>query len=567
MLLPIRNALVLALVASLGCMGSSEQRIFSSSPPPSPGAGGGAPGSGDPPPIGVTPPPPFSPAPLRLRILLAWQYKNAIEDLLGPKAALAVTAPADTSVNGLEAIGASQLALSATAVDQYEQSSYLAAQAALADPATRDQVIGCTPSVTTDEACLRTLVTGFGKRAWRRPLDSEEVDRWVAVGRGAATAYASFYRGAEFVIAGLLQSPPFLYQVELGVPDPDAPGRRRLTGYEIATRLAFFLTGSTPSDALLAAAAAGGLDTADGIRAQAETLLASPRARAALSAIFEELFELRALSQLPKDAATYPGYGPALAASMRQETLLLLEAAAWEGGDFRDVFDADFTFVDAALAKLYDIPNPPSTGFARVAWPSGQPRSGVLTQAAFLSLMAHPVTTSPTFRGKFVRERLLCEPVSAPPNNVVTMLPDVAPDQGEMTQRERLSAHVQNASCSGCHRLMDPIGFAFESFDAIGQFREQEAGKPIDASGFLDDVGSYQDARGLGSLLRNDPRVTRCLVRTLFRAGTGHVEELGETAPLLEVEADFARSGYRMHDLLVELSASDAFRYASPETP
>jgi hypothetical protein len=506
---------------------------------------------------------PFEPVPFTLRALLGWQYRNAIQDLLGPAAAAVVTPPPDTTVNGWDAIGAAQLSLSSTAVDLYETSAQSAAGIATNDAASRDAVLGCTPQSSADAECMNQFVSRFGRRAWRRSLSADEQTAWAAIGGNAAAAYGDFYKGASFVVAGLLQSPNFLYQIEIGEADPTSPGRLELSGYELATRLSFFLTGSTPSEELLAAAERGELQTQEGVRFWAEQLVNDPRSRDAVSHFFDEFLQLRDLPQVSKDPMVFPSFTPALAAAMRNETHYLLDSLTWDGGDFRQFFDADYTFVNSDLAALYGLPDAPPCGqFVRAELPSDSRRGGFLGQAAFLSLMAHPATSSPTLRGKFVREKLMCQTIPPPPPNVDTNLPNT---EG-MTTRQKLLAHRQNPSCAACHVLMDDIGLGLENFDAIGQYRTTESGQPIDASSELDDLGAFTGARELGALLRGDPSVTLCLERNLFRAATGHVDTLGESGPLNDVYDKFAASGFQLKEALVEIAASDAFRFGADQT-
>ncbi len=510
--------------------------------------------------------PPFEPAPLSIRKLLGWQYRNAVKDLLGTEAANAVTPPADSSVNGFDSIGAAQLALSSQAVEQYETSATTAAELAFGDAALRGRLVPCAPDSNADAGCMRTVIDTFGRRAWRRPLTEDELSTWVAVGLQTSAVYGDFYKGAQFALSGLMQSPNFLYIVEVGEPDPARPGRVRLTGNELATRLAFFLTGTLPDEALLAAAESGALQTSPGIRAEAERLVQKPEAREALRRFFDEAFRLRNVDSLAKDPATFPEFTPALAAAMREEANLLLDDVIWErDADFREVLDATHTFVNADLAKLYDLPNAPESGFARVELDPAGVRGGFLGQAAFLALMAHPKMTSPTHRGKFVRERLLCETVAAPPPNVNTTLVVEPGTEGQKTQRERLWAHQANPACSGCHVPMDGVGLGLENFDALGRYQETDNGKPVDAVSEFDDRGRFRGALELGRLLREDDRVVACVVKSLYRMATGHVEVTGEAAPLWRAQEAFASNGHRMKSLLVEIAASEAFRYGKTE--
>jgi hypothetical protein len=503
--------------------------------------------------------PAFAPAPLQGRLLLSWHYTNAIRDVLGPEAAAAAQPPTDIVINGLSAIASSQLSLSTSSVQDYETSSYAVAQAALATAAQRQALYGCTPAAATDDVCFAKFLSTTGKRLLRRDLTADEQASWLAVHHAASDAYGDFDKGVEFVLAGLLQSPSFLYRFEVGTPDPSDSTRVVLTPNELATRLSFFLAGTTPSDALLAAAASGGLDSLDGIRAQAMALLALPSARGALLALFDEVLELQGLDTLSKDSTAFPAFDPAITTSMREETHRLLADVAFDtGGDFRTVLDADYTFVDSKLAALYGLPAPTSP-WQRVTLDPSLPRLGMLGEGAYLALQAHPANTSPTHRGKLIREQLLCEPVAAPPANVNTTLPADPPGM-TTTLRQKMTAHVSNPSCATCHKLMDPLGFAFESFDSTGAYRTTDNGQPVDTTGALDGQG-FANARGLMGLLKDDPRVARCLTKTVYRQAAGHVELLSETAPLRTAEQGFKDSNYSLKELMVQLATSDAFRY------
>lgn len=505
--------------------------------------------------------PPFAPAPFRARLLTAVQYRRTVASLLGPEAAAAVTPPRDVPVNGLSSIGAASLAISGAAVDAYEASAYRAAQAALT--ARRAWLVPCAPATVADATCMRQVVVLLLPKAFRRPATDAEIVRWTDVGLAAARAFDVFDRGVEFVVAGVLQSPAFLYLEESGEPVSAGAPARRLGGYQLASRVAYFLTNAPPDEELLAAAASGLLDTDAGLRAQARRLLGLPTAREAMQDLFDELLELEKLEHLAKDAQRFPGFQAALGHSMREETRRTVADVAFDRpADFREVLTRPTTFVDGPLAQHYGLP--PVSGWTQVQTRTG--RAGLLTQASFLSLMSHPSQNSPTYRGRFIREKLLCQTIPAPPPNVSTTLPETPPGT-QRTLRQKVELHMQSASCRGCHQLMDPPGFAFEGFDAVGREQVLDDGLPIDTSGSLDDVGSFTDAEGLMGLLAKDPRVTACLARQVYRQGVGHVDTAGEQRPLRDAERAFAAGGYRYQDLLVELVATEAFRTGTLELP
>lgn len=559
------GALLAASLVVAACAGASDD------PPTSAGTGshgstgagahdGGSGGGGS---GGSEPVPPFTAPGPTLRRLLGRHYVNSVRDILGDAAAAAADPPADSSLNGFDSVGAAQLAVSDAAISQYESSALAIATAAMGDMAKIDAYLGCTPQGITDVVCHKHFIANFGLLAWRRPLDAKELDRYGLIAHTAAGKYNDFYAGITYAIAGMLQSPYFIYQVETGKPIAgNAEGLRHLTGYEIASRMSYFLIDTTPSPELLAAAAAGELDTADGVRNAAQALIAKPDARGALAAFYDELLRLRDLDGLAKDLTTYPQFSPTLAQAMREETLRLVEDVVWDlDTDVRDILDADHTFVNDELAAFYGMTPPGSTDFSKVPVAAGQKRGGILGHASFLSLLAHAQATSPTLRGKFIREMLLCQAIPAPPNDVDTTLPS---DTEAKTMKEKLSQHQIDPSCSGCHKLMDNIGFGLENYDAVGAFRLQDNGVDIDAKTDVEGLGTFDGAGELGALLRNHPNVPECLVRNLLRASTGHLETDGEDPVIEGLSAGFASSGYRLQGLLVDLVASDAFRLVGP---
>lgn len=519
-------------------------------------ATGDATGDGD------GPPPELDPAPATLRLLLRRHYTNSVRDLLGDAAAAVVTPPEDTPLNGFDSVGASQFALTDAQVEAYEGSARKAAAAAMSDVGRIAALLNCQPSGPADSECHASFVRNFGRLAWRRPLEGDEVDRYVAVAQEAALGSGDFYVGVENTIAALLQSPYFLYKVEIGELDPEDPSRRLLTGVEMATRISYFLVDTTPSPALLDAAEDGMLDSADGIREVATAMLADPAVRLSIDAYFAELLRLRALDTVVKSGDVWPQWSPALAQAMRSETLMLIDDIIWQrDADLREILDAPYTFANDLIGPLYGLQAPGGAwgdGFVKVPLPPESKRGGILGQGSILSVFAHIGSTSPTLRGKFVRETLMCESIPAPPPGVSMVIPP----EGEAapTMRERLQLHLTDDNCAACHLAMDPIGFGLENYDGIGVFRTTENGVTIDTASEIGGLGAFDGARELGGLLKARKSVNFCTVRNLFRHATGHIEVSGEVATLLALSETYADHGYRMQDLLVELVANPTFR-------
>lgn len=505
---------------------------------------------------------PFVPGPQVLPRLTQRQYRNAVADLLGDGLPEVELEP-DTNPYLFFSIGAATTSLSELGTQQYELAADTLTRAVWEDSARRDALVGCVPT-SPDDACGRSFLAAFGRRAFRRALGGEELDRWSA----AATAEADgdVYEGLRLAVAGMLQSPNFLYRVELGEEDPDDPSRRRYTGYELASRLSFLLWDSIPDETLLSAAEDGALLDADGLEQEARRMLADPRARASVQAFFSQYFDLARLDGVSRNVAQYPSFSPTMAASMRTEVELLVEDLVYrENADIRGLFSTRKTFVNTELAALYGVEPPQGASaisFAPVELPEDGPRRGMLTLGAFLTMNAHETETSPTLRGKYLRERVLCMEVPAPPDDADTNVPD--PSEGG-TLRERLEQHRVDPACAACHAFVDPPGFLFEHYDSAGAFRTTDNGYPVDASGELDGI-PLEDATALADVLAENQFVGPCVVKQLFRHTNGRLETDGEEPALEDLSDRFANRGHRFSELLVELVRHDSFRYVTEQT-
>lgn len=491
------------------------------------------------------------------------QYRNAIEHLLGPD----LPSPpleADTNPYLFYNIGAASTFVSELGVQQYEEAADVIARTVFTDPARRDPLVGCAPAAPGD-GCVQQFLATFGRRAYRRPLTPEELGRWTAVATDLAAGDP--WLGLQHAVAGILQSAHFLYRVELGEPDPIDPTRRRYTAWEMATRLSFLLWNAPPDDALLAAAENGDLLSEAGLLAEAERLLADPRARLAVQEFFAQYLDLGRLDGVTRDPARYPKWTPTMAQSMRTELQLLVDDLVFRSDDdIRELFSTRHTFVNAELAALYDVVAEGASPitFVPVDLPLDGPRAGILTLGGFLTMNAHETLTSPTLRGKYVRERVLCETVPPPPGDVDTNL-DEGQEMDAKTLREKLEQHRDDPVCASCHAFIDPPGFLFENFDAVGAFRTEDNGWPIDASGDLDGK-PLASARDLAEALKDDPRVGRCMVTQLYRHATGRLDEWTERPGLDDLVDRFDQSGHRFRQLLLDLVVSEAFRTVSEET-
>lgn len=509
------------------------------------------------------------PAPARLKRLTPEQFEASVHDLLGDDINVPRLTPL-TPAYGFETVGASQVSINAGAVEQYSNAAYAIAEAALSTPgARRDALVTCTPTGASDPACAAAFVRSFGRRAWRRPLTQAEVERWATLADQAGVALPTsplgpgenFYLGLQFALAGLLQSPHFVFRVELGQSDGLHAGLVKFTSLEMATRLSYFLWNTTPDDELLAAGESGALESVSELTRQAARLLASPRARVVVRQFFSELFQLERLDHLDK---LYPEASAEFGESAREETLRDVEDLVLErDADYRELFTSRRTFIDRKLAAIYRVPAPALDGFAPVELPADRPRRGLLGHASFLSMEAHPASPSATRRGRFIRVTLLCGTIPDPPPQVPEIKP---PGPGLLTQRQRLAEHATNPVCAACHREMDPIGLGLEHFDGIGKYRPDEDGAPIDPSGVIDGA-PFADSVELGEVIAGHPALAPCLARKLYRFAKGTKEQSGEEAYVSALAERFVASGYRVKALMQDIVTSQGFRYARDEGP
>ncbi len=499
-----------------------------------------------------------------LHKLTAAEFANSVHDLLGSDAPLSAVEP-DSIVSGFSTVGAGSVAISPAGVGLYETATGSATEFAFADATHAGKVLPCVPADTNDSTCINQALTAFGRRAFRRPLTSDEVSRFATLATSIGNeSGSSILVGMRHAVWAILQSPSFLYRVELGAPSSADGGRIKYSSWEMASRLAGVLWASVPDDTLLDLAAKDGLSTADAVRTQAQRLLADPNAHRAVQSFTDDLYGLQLLDEASKDPAVFPKFTSTLPAEMRTELEQRIDDMVFTTkGDFLSLYDDRSTFVNQELAAYYGLPAPSGTGFGRVAIPSDSPRAGLLGAGAILVAYGLPQRTSPTSRGKFVLSSFLCKDVPPPPPGVPP-LPAMA--AANATMRERMTVHRADPSCSSCHALMDPIGFGMENFDSAAQYRTLDNGSPIDATGTLTDGTPFSDLASLGSALRNEAVAGPCFVSKVYASALGRTALDLDGAAISALATKFASSGNHADELLLDVIASDSFRFVQPGT-
>ena len=497
------------------------------------------------------------PGPSPLRRLTRVEYGRTMDDLLGAGVLDSARLPPDERAlgfaNNAEVVSTGGLLVEAYADLAEQAGDYVAAHAATYAPCA---------AAAADATCAAAFIADFGRRAWRHALGADEQASLAAV-YAAGEADAGFPEGIARVTAVLLSSPQFLYRIEsgTGVPATEPAGAVPLAANELATRLSYLVWGSMPDRALLDAADGGRLATPADLAREARRMLADPRAHAVVATFHAEWLGLDQLGAVSKDQIVYPLFTPALAAAFTTETATFVDQVIWNReGTLAALLSAPYTFGDATLAAFYGAAPPAAGGAGLITLPAGQ-RAGLLTQGAFLSVYGKANQSDPIHRGRFVRERLFCTTPPSPPPNITVRPPDLDP---RLTTRQRFAAHTGNPMCSGCHVLLDPIGFSFEHYDGIGHWRDMEGGQPVDSSGALsgtDVDGTLDGAVMLTGDVAKSTEVEVCYATQWFRFAYGRGETTDDACNISSLASAFVAAKGDVRELVVALTQTDAFRF------
>lgn len=502
-----------------------------------------------------------APAPLEtqvvaMRRLTEAQYRNSIADIFGPEIRVAGRfEPIVRPAHELIASGARESSVSPAGLEQFDaMARNIAAQ--VFDGTHRSQFVTCAPAdpKAADPACAQQVLAPIGRYLFRRPLSIGEQDFYGKLASTAAGQTGSFDKGLELALATMLVSPHFLYVVERAGPDPERPGYYRLDDYSRAARLSFMLWNSTPNATLLKAAEGGRLQDPKLMQSVAASMVHSPRFEQGVRAFFSDMLLFEKFDELAKDPVVYPYFNPDVAKALPEQTLRTITGHLLErDGDYRTLFTTSLTSMNRALGALYQVPVRKSSGWESYDFGPQSDRGGLLGQAGFLALYSHSGRSSPTLRGRAVREVLMCQPVPNPPGNVnFTAVQDVH-NKAMPTARIRLTQHNTDPVCAACHKITDPIGLTLEHFDGIGAFRPAENGSPIDVAGELDGM-KFTGASGLGKALALSPDTTMCLTARVIEYALGKPTE---DADLVDgVEKRFAAGNYGIRDLFQAVAAA-----------
>lgn len=445
-------------------------------------------------------------------------------------------------------------------VEALENVASNVAESAMADPQRRQEIVGCEPSGPDDAACFQQFVENFGRKALRRPLTQDERTGLMSLQK-FSTESGDFYVGARLVIQTLLQMPGFVYHVQRGVPVEGREDVFRLTHFEVASRLSYFIWGTPPDDVLLDAAANGELGDPEAVRDQATRMLQDERAR-------QRMYRFHAL---------WMGYHrfeatDSLGASMQAETERLIDRVIFEEQrNYFDLFTINETYMNDELAEHYGVDVPGSVDGVWVTYPDTVDRGGILSHASFLGVAAKFGDTSPTQRGRVIRGRLMCQPIQPPPANLEVDVDAPPPATAESNcKADRYQAILDQQGCAVCHTQMDPIGLGLEKYDQFGRYRETDVGEPeciIEGTGELVGVGTFSGPRELGEKLVESRQLESCLIDRVFQFATAAKPDPDNRELRASLRQSFEDSGYRFDQLILEVAGSEAFLYRHSPQP
>jgi hypothetical protein len=487
------------------------------------------------------------------RRLSRTEFDNTVRDLLGDITSSGFGMLPPDAYDPFDNDYRTQLP-SPTLIEALEVLATNAAARLAADPARRSAILPCTPSGPADATCFRNFIVRFGRKALRRPLSTDEVQSLLGF-QAFSVEGNDFFIGVQLVIRTLLQHPELVYRLEVGTPVDGADGIFRLNNYEVATRLSYFLWGTTPPDWLLDLADAGRLQSAESIRSAASRLLQDPRANARV-ARFHGLW--LGYHQLPHSAE--------LTQALQTETSALVNKVVFEDqADYFELFRSNQTYINDFLADHYGLPRPGSSSFQWVNYGSSG-RKGIMSQGAFLSAGAKFNDTSPTQRGIFVRSRLLCQRILPPPPSVNPDQPPTSPVSS--CKVDRYASHASVGSCAACHQNLDPVGFGLENYDRAGRFRATDDGHPecpITGNGRIAEMGAFNGPAALEDLLLASGQLEQCVVTQVYRFAMGKQESADDAGLITALTTKFRGNNRSFKQLLLDVASNETFAFRRAE--
>jgi hypothetical protein len=552
----MKKLAIFALLAA-GCTGVISQPGESGSPTGGSVSArtGGGPGTGGPGSTGGSCAGPADMIGVPLRRLTRTEYNATVRSLFQGVTLPAIDMPQEIDASGFENRAKLQEPTSLL-VEQASTGATTIAEAAVKN---MSSVVPCT---ATDATCGAKFVESFGARAFRRPLTDDENKTYTDYFNQQKTAI-SFAAAAQLTIEAFLQSPAFLYRIEVGDASKAANGRLPLTSYEMASRLSYLLWGTMPDQALFDTAKADRLTAAADIETQARRMVRDDKVQGTMLEFHRQWLELDRLDREgTKDPMLYPSYTPDLKAAMREESDRFIGDVMGKGeGSLKALLTSSSTFVNADLAKLYGISGPAS-GWGQVPLKSGE-RAGFLTRPNFLASHAHSLSGSPPLRAVFMMRRLMCATLPPPPADADTSPPKNDPGADVKTNRQLFEARTVGA-CLACHGTINPLGFGLENYDAIGGYRTTDNGLPVDAHGTisnLDVAGPFNGGIELSQKLADSAEVRLCMIGQWYEYALGRDRDASDDCKVEALDKSLAAANGNVREMLVALTKTEDFMF------
>jgi hypothetical protein len=495
-----------------------------------------------------------------MRRLNRLEYDNSMRDLVGLdlKPSTMFDFPEDEWGDGFNN-NADVLNTSPLVIEKYLNAAQFVLEKALdpapANAAVRSKIVVCSPAGTAEAECGKKIVNEFARRAFRRSVTADEVAPFVALIDSAKKLGETFDVGLAAALSGLLVAPEFLYRIEL---DATRGARRALNDFEIASRLSYFIYASTPDETLLAQAQAGKLKQPAEIAAQVKRMLADPKASAFTDAMVQQWMHTVSLKFAGPDTKLFPKWQEPMKATMEREMIAFMAPILAGQAPAKDLLTAKYTYADRTLATYYGLTgasNVAADKFDRVALTDDK-RGGVLRQGAYLVMTSHPNVNSPTFRGKWILEKLLCVTPPPVPANVPAFDPGTVPT-GTLRQKLEMVHQKMGAACAGCHAIIDPMGFALEHYDSAGLWRDKEGGLDIDATGKMPETDvPFDGAAQLTEAIANDARFPACVAKHMMTYAMGRNVTDADKPFIADLGKQFAAGGFNMPSLVEAVAKS-----------
>lgn len=414
-----------------------------------------------------------------------------------------------------------------------------------------------------EEAAARQIISTLARRAYRRPVNESDIDRPMRFFREASKT-DGYEAGIEMAVSAILTSPHFLFKIER-IPNESESGKAyTVSNLELATRLSFFLWSSIPDDELLVAAEQGKLKNADVLESQVRRMLADDKAKSLATNFASQWLHLRNLESITPDGRIFPDFDDNLRQAMRRETEMHFLEMIRSNGSVLDLIRTDHTYLNERLAKHYGIPHVYGSRFRRVDLSKGNRRGGLLRQGSILTVTSYATRTSPVIRGNWILDNILGAAAPPPPEDVPSL--DAGVISPDLSVRQRLAKHRENPKCASCHNLMDPVGFSLENYDAVGRWRDLEAGRPVDVSGGLPDGSEFNGATGLEDAILKRPKIfVTAMTEKLLTFAIGRGVEYYDGPAIRRIVQQAEKEKYRFSSIVLGIVRSEPFQMRNSE--